>query len=71
MRNERDGIVDDRMRRQSDAGAHVCRAVLIGRVIDLHKVEAAAMADTLDGLAAAIFLVDADARIVHANVARP
>jgi DNA-binding CsgD family transcriptional regulator len=38
-------------------------------VIDLHKVEAAALADTLDGLAAAMFLVDAPGRIVHANAA--
>jgi DNA-binding CsgD family transcriptional regulator len=38
-------------------------------MIDLHKVEAAALADTLDGIAAATFLVDAGGRIVHANIA--
>jgi DNA-binding CsgD family transcriptional regulator len=49
--------------------SHIRRAVLIGKVIDLHKVEAAALADTLDGLATAMLLVDANGRIVHANAA--
>ncbi len=48
---------------------HVRRAVVISKVIDLHKVEAAALMDTLDGLAAAIFLVDTSGHIVHANAA--
>ena len=69
VRHERNGYIDDETRRRMGAIApHVRRAVLIGKVIDLHKVEAAAMADTLDGLAAGMFLVDATARIVHANV---
>jgi DNA-binding CsgD family transcriptional regulator len=34
-------------------------------VIDLHKIEAAALADTLDGLSAAMFLVDAGGHIMH------
>ena len=38
-------------------------------MIDLHKVEAAAFADALDGLAAAMLLVEASGRIVHGNVA--
>src|SRR5262249_2157421 len=46
---------------------HFRRAILIGKVIDLHKVEAAALADTLDGLAAGMFIVDGDGRMVHAN----
>jgi DNA-binding CsgD family transcriptional regulator len=46
---------------------HFRRAVAIGRVIDLHKVEAAALADTLDGMAAGMLLVDAQSRIVRAN----
>ena len=44
------------------------RRTNLSKIIDLHKVEAAALADTLDGLAAAMFLVDANARIVHANL---
>jgi len=70
MRTEQNGYVDDETRRRMALIApHVRRAVLIGKVIDLQKVEAAMMADTLDGLAAAMFLVDAGARIVHANAA--
>lgn len=70
IRHERDGYVDDEARRRTGAIIpHIRRAILIGKVIDLHKVEAAAMADTLDGLAAGMFLVDAGARIVHTNAA--
>lgn len=67
-RSEREGPVDDAaLRRMRLIVPHIRRAVTIGKVIDLHKVEAAALADTLDGVAAGMFLVDADARIVHAN----
>ena len=69
-RSERDGPVDDAaLRRMGLVVPHVRRSVMIGNVIDLHKVEAASLADTLDGLAAALFLVDAAGRIVHANAA--
>jgi DNA-binding CsgD family transcriptional regulator len=68
LRHQRDGLVDAQFRRSMALVApHVRRALLIGKVIDLHKVDAAAMADTLDGLAAGVFLVDATGRIVHAN----
>jgi len=46
---------------------HVRRAALIGRAIEHKTAEAETLADTLDGLGGAMFLVDADARIVHAN----
>jgi len=46
---------------------HVRRAAVIGKLVDLHKIEAATFADTLDGLAAAVFLVDSDGRIMYAN----
>jgi DNA-binding CsgD family transcriptional regulator len=69
-RGEQHGLVNDEaLRRMGLIVPHVRRAVTIGTVIDLHKVEAAAFADTLDGIAAATFLVDANGRIVHANVA--
>ena len=69
-RGEQHGLVDDEaLRRMGLIVPHVRRAVAIGKVIDLHKVEAAALADTLDGIAAATFLVDAGGRIVHANIA--
>src|SRR5262245_15196626 len=68
IRHERQGRVDAEARhRMGLIVPHVRRAVLIGKVIDLHKVEAAALADTLDTLSAAMFLVDAAARIVWAN----
>lgn len=68
IRHERNGIVDEEaLRRMRLIAPHVRRAVLIGKVIDLHKVEAASLADTLDGLVDAMFLVDANGRIAHAN----
>lgn len=70
FRHERDGVVDEETRRRMRLLVpHVRRAVLIGRVIDFGKSEAAALADTLDGLAAGMFLVDRAGRLVHANAA--
>ena len=70
IRHESDGVIDDEARlRMRLIVPHVRRAVLIGKIIDLNKVEAASFADTLDGLASAIFLVNAGGRIVHANAA--
>jgi DNA-binding CsgD family transcriptional regulator/PAS domain-containing protein len=69
FRHLRDGMVDDETRRRTRLLVpHIRRAALIGQVIDLKTAEAATFADTLDGLTAGIFLVDADGRIVHANV---
>ncbi|MFL4967812.1 MAG: helix-turn-helix transcriptional regulator [Xanthobacteraceae bacterium] len=68
IRHEGDGLVDDETRwRMSLLVPHVRRAVLIGKVIELHKAEASTLADTLDGLTAGMFLVDKTGRIVHAN----
>ena len=68
FRHERDGRVDDEMRRRMRLIVpHLRRAVLIGRVINLKTAEAATFADTTDGLGAGMFFVDASARIVHAN----
>ena len=70
IRHERNGIVDDETRlRMKLIVPHVRRAVAIGKIVDLRTVEAAALADTLDGLTAAMFLIDDDGRIVHANAA--
>ena len=41
------------------------RAALIGNVIDLKSNRAADFADTLGGISAGTFLVDATGRIVH------
>jgi DNA-binding CsgD family transcriptional regulator len=68
FRHERDGQVDDEMRRRMRLIVpHLRRAVLIGRVIDLKSAEAATFADTADGLGAGMFFVDASGRIVYAN----
>ena len=70
FRHEREGLADDATRRLMRLIApHLRRAVLIGKVVDLNKVEAATFAETLDGLGAGMFLVDETGRIVHANTA--
>ncbi len=62
------GLMDpagiDRMRMVTP---HLRRAVLISKVIELHKLESAAFADAFDGLAAGIFLVTAGGRVTYAN----
>ena len=68
FRSEEQGLVDEEMRRRMKLiTPHVRRAVLIGNVLDLHTAKAAAFAETLSGLAAGVFLVDENARIVFAN----
>jgi DNA-binding CsgD family transcriptional regulator len=68
FRHERDGIVDDETRRAMRLIVpHIRRAVLIGQVTDLKSLEAATLADTLNGLNAGVFLVDEDDRVLHAN----
>lgn len=70
FRHQRDGLVNDEARRRMRLIVpHFRRAVLIGKVIDLKRAEAASLADTLDGISAAMFLIDPTARMVHANVA--
>jgi DNA-binding CsgD family transcriptional regulator len=69
-RHENVGMVDEEMRRGTELlWPHFRRAVLIGKVLQLQKVEVAVFGDTLDGLAAGLFLVDAGARISFANAA--
>jgi DNA-binding CsgD family transcriptional regulator len=68
VRNKCNGMIDsDARRRMRLLAPHFRRAFAIGNMIDLHKVEAATFADTLDGLSAALFLLDAEGRIRHAN----
>ena len=59
----------DMRRRIAQVAPHAQRAVMINRTIEYKKSQAATFADTLDGLSAGVFLVDAQCRIVHANVA--
>jgi AraC-like DNA-binding protein/DNA-binding CsgD family transcriptional regulator len=70
FRHERDGIVDDETRRRMRLVVpHLRRAVLIGGLIDLKTMQAAAFADFPAAINAGMFLVDGGARIVHANSA--
>jgi DNA-binding CsgD family transcriptional regulator len=69
FRHERDGLVEDQTcERMRLIASHIRRAVLIGNVVDLKTVEVATFAHTLDAIGAGMFLVDAQARIVHANI---
>jgi hypothetical protein len=53
LRNERRGIVDvEARRRMALMAPHFHRVVAIGNAIELYKLEAAALADTLDSIAA-------------------
>jgi DNA-binding CsgD family transcriptional regulator len=70
FRHQRDGFFnDDALHRIRLIAPHFRRAVLIGKIVDRQKAEAASLADTLDGIGAGMFLVDSTGRIVHANVA--
>lgn len=70
FRHQRNGLVDDQARRHMRLIApHIRRAVLIGKMFEFKAAEVATFVDTLDGLAAGMFLVDAAARLVHANAA--
>ena len=63
------GFADDETRRRfALVVPHLRRALAIGQVIELKKVEATRLADSLDTLSCAMFLVDANGRIVHANL---
>jgi DNA-binding CsgD family transcriptional regulator len=68
FRHERDGDADeDACRRLQIVVPHLRRAVLVGTAMDHKTAEAAALADTLDGVSAGMFLLDAGGRIVHCN----
>jgi DNA-binding CsgD family transcriptional regulator len=63
-------MADAEMRRRIAAVApHARRALLVNKTIDATVSEASSFADILNGLSAAIFLIDASCRIVHANAA--
>ncbi|HET7716679.1 MAG TPA: helix-turn-helix transcriptional regulator [Bauldia sp.] len=70
FRKTPDGVADeDSKRRMRLIAPHIRRAVLIGKAIDLKAAQTASFADTLDALSAAMFMVQANGRIVHANAA--
>jgi hypothetical protein len=68
IRHERQGLVDEHtIARMTLIVPHIRRAAVIGNVIGLRTCEASTLADTLDGLAAGILLVDGAGRVTHAN----
>ena len=68
FRDQRSGSVDETAReRMALLVPHIRRAVLIGKTLDQKSVSAADLADTLDAVAAAVYLVNAEGRMVHAN----
>ena len=70
FRHERDGLGDEAMRQKLALLApHVRRSFAIGNTIGQARHTADSFRNLFDGLAAAVFLVDADGRLVHANFA--
>jgi DNA-binding CsgD family transcriptional regulator len=68
FRHERDGLGDEAMRlRISLLAPHIGRALRIGNMIGGANQQADTFRNTIDGLAAAVLLVDAEGRLVHAN----
>jgi DNA-binding CsgD family transcriptional regulator len=69
FRHQDHGIVDDEARRRIGLIApHIRRAALIGNVLDTKAAETTAFMATLNGLAASVFLVDSNCRVVFANL---
>jgi DNA-binding CsgD family transcriptional regulator len=67
---EGNALPDEEIRRRALLiGQHLRRAAVVGRVLEHKTSEAATLAETFDGLRAAMLLVDADGRVVHANAA--
>jgi DNA-binding CsgD family transcriptional regulator len=68
IRHERDGFGDETTRERIGLLApHVRRAISIGNTMGKAINEADTFRETIDGLAAGVFLVDADGRLLHAN----
>jgi DNA-binding CsgD family transcriptional regulator len=66
--HEQDGPSDSLMRhRMKLLAPHVRRAVLISKTIQFYRAETARLADTLDSLAAGLFLTGEKGRLVQAN----
>jgi len=68
-RHERDGIVDEAsLSRMRLIVPHIRRAALIGNMVDVRSCQATSLADALNRLSAAVFLVDKMGRIEHLNI---
>jgi DNA-binding CsgD family transcriptional regulator len=68
FRHRDNGMVDDEARRRASLVIpHIRRAVLIGNMLETSATGTTAFIEALNGLAAAVFLVDKCSRIVFAN----
>jgi DNA-binding CsgD family transcriptional regulator len=66
--HDRDGPVSEAvLQRMQMLVPHVRRAVAIGEIIDVHKVEADMLADAVDAIAAGVFLVGTNGEFIHVN----
>ena len=66
--SESRGLIGDaEIRRMRLIFPHFRRAVLIGKVLDLQTMRAAAFGEAIDGLATAVFLLSQQGALVHAN----
>jgi DNA-binding CsgD family transcriptional regulator len=69
-RDESQGVADaNAFERMRQLAPHFRRAVSVGNSIHQNRVDAAALADTLDRIAASLFILDASRIVVHANAA--
>jgi DNA-binding CsgD family transcriptional regulator len=70
IRHERDGVVDEPMRRRMKLLApHMRRALALTDIVGTAAPRAAELEDVLDGLRTGVFLADAEGRVLHANAA--
>jgi DNA-binding CsgD family transcriptional regulator len=70
FRKEADGMVDENAKaRMRLVAPHVQRAAMIGKTYDLKAAETDSLADTIDGLAVAVFLARPNGTVVHSNAA--
>jgi DNA-binding CsgD family transcriptional regulator len=68
MRRKDEGTFSDESRRRFGLIIpHIRRSLIISKVVETHKVKAAALADSLNALVSGMFIVDGIGRIIHAN----
>lgn len=69
MDEARSPVTPEAKRRMGLLVPHVRRAVAIGNVLEMKRVEAEALGDTLDALGSAVFLLRRDGSVVRMNAA--
>ncbi len=68
IRHKREGLVDDiSFARMGLLRPHFLRAIKIGEALELRSVQVANLAESLDGLSAAVFIIDERGNLAHSN----